>query len=140
LANATTTGRNFTLSAMSAISRFGTPGGIMPTIDELRVATTFIDAVPDFPLPGDTNGDDKVDMADYQAIIRHMNLTGQSTANGDVTGDGRVTIADYRLWKNNRTDLTPAVPSGAGVPEPAAALLALFAGWTLFRARRGSRI
>jgi hypothetical protein len=132
LGNATYTGANFTLSAISTISRFGTPGGLMPVFDELRVATTYAEAVPDFPLPGDTNNDDLVNITDYQNIFNHMNLLGAAVPNTlelhpDVTGDGRVTIADFRLWKVNRTDLSATLPSDAIVPEPAGATLALAA-------------
>jgi hypothetical protein len=132
IANAARTGLDFTLAAMSTITRFGTPGGIMPIFDELRVADTFTEVVPDFPLPGDTNGDDLVDMADYTNIIQHMNLVGAAVPNTpilhpDVTGDGRVSIADFRLWSDNRTDDGAGAVIQAGVPEPTTALLALAA-------------
>lgn len=116
---------NFTMSAISVISVFGNATGIRPVFDELRVGTDYIDVLPALPLPGDTNNDGKVDVLDYQAIISHMNLTGQPLANGDVTGDGRVTIADYRFWKDRRTDLGPGAGAvgGGAVPEPTTAVL-----------------
>jgi len=123
---------NFTVSAIGTIAVYGRPTGIRPVFDELRVGTEYIDVLPELPKPGDTNDDDLIDMVDYQAIISHMNLTGQPLANGDVTGDGKVTIADYRFWKNRRTDLTPPGAGGggvAGVPEPSSLVL-LFAGAT----------
>ena len=49
--------------------------------------------------PGDTNGDDLVDIADYQAIVSHLNLFGQTTTNGDVTDDGPVDLRDLQLWR-----------------------------------------
>ena len=119
---------NFTMSAISTISAFGNASGIRPAFDELRVGTEYIDVLPELPLAGDTNGDDQVNMLDYQAIISHMNLTGQPLANGDVTGDGRVTIADYRFWKDRRTDLSGAGSvEGGNVPEPSSGLLLLTA-------------
>jgi hypothetical protein len=118
---------NFTLGAIGPASFGSGIAGTTTAFDELRVATTFAEVVPDFPIPGDTNGDDLVDMTDFTAISSHMNLTGQSTANGDVTGDGRVSIADYRLWRDNRTDVGPVVAAGGGVPEPSSAILALLA-------------
>jgi hypothetical protein len=105
------------------VSTFG-GYGLLPVIDEIRVGTTYIDVLPDFPLPGDTNGDDLVDLVDYNTILSHLNLTGQTVATGDVTGDSKVTIADYRLWKENRTD-TSGSGSSHGVPEPTAFSMAL---------------
>lgn len=119
---------DFTMSAIATISVFGNPTGIRPVFDEMRIGTEYIDVLPELPLPGDTNGDMLVDLVDYQAIISHMNLTGQSLANGDVTGDGKVTIADYRYWRNRRTDLTPPAAGGGStgaVPEPSTLLLGL---------------
>jgi hypothetical protein len=132
VASASRTGLDFTLTAMSAVSRFGTPGGIMPIFDELRVADMFAEALPDLPLPGDTNGDDLVDMADYTNILQHMNLAGATVPNTptlhpDVTGDGRVSIADFRLWKDNRTDDGAGAAPPSGAPEPSTALLSLAA-------------
>jgi Dockerin type I domain len=122
-------GINFTMSAISTISVFGNATGIRPAFDDLRVGTLYTDVLPPLPLPGDTNGDNLVDMLDYQAIISHMNLNGQPLGNGDVTGDGRVTIADYRLWKDRRTDLTAGAGGGTGsgpaVPEPSGMVLLL---------------
>jgi Dockerin type I domain len=74
---------------------------------------------------GDTNGDDLVDLVDYQAIISHMNLTNQTLANGDLTGDGKVTIADYRVWKSRRSDLSGPGEASIGVPEPTSIALVL---------------
>ena len=122
--NAVLTGINATLGAIGGFTEYG-GSGQGPVFDELRVADTFIDALPEFPLPGDTNSDDLVDLTDYQNILSHMNLSGASVPSTlelhpDVTGDGRVTIADYRFWKDHRTDLaaSPGSASGGVVPEP----------------------
>src|SRR4029078_4846182 len=87
------------------------------TVDELRIATTFIDELPQLPLPGDTDGDRDVDLVDYHNIITHMNAQVGSALLGDVAkadgtqgSDGRVTIADFRIWK----DHYPTVASGSG--------------------------
>ena len=81
--------------------------------------------------------DDFVDILDYQAIITHMNLTGQSTANGDVTGDGRVDLNDLRLWRDNRTDIPGLGALGDGtVPEPTSVALALLASLGVLCHRR----
>jgi hypothetical protein len=135
---ASVSGINYTLTAMSTISTFGTPTGIRPVFDELRVATTYLEAIPELPLPGDTNGDGFVDMLDYEAIITHLNCLGCSTLEGDVAGvngkqgiDGRVDVRDLHLWRRNRTDIPSeegaAALAGGGVPEPSSIGLLLVA-------------
>lgn len=131
--NAALTGIDVTLGAIGGFTIYGGTGQ-GPVVDELRIADTFIEALPEFPLPGDTNGDDLVNFADYQNILQYMNLSGAAVPgtpllHPDVTGDGKVTIADYRRWKDNRTDLTAG--SGAGgagvIPEPSSLMLVLVA-------------
>lgn len=124
------TGFDFTLGSIGYASFDNDGHGGTTIFDELRVATTYVDAVPsDLPVPGDTNKDELIDLVDYQAIISHMNQPGGRTlAEGDVTGDGKVTIADYRYWKERRTDLTPAGGGSlafSSVPEPSSLCLML---------------
>ena len=140
VASATVTGANILMTHVGGMTIYG-GSGTSPVMDELRVATTFAEAVPDFPAPGDTDNDDDVDFVDYQNIIKYMNLGGAAVPNTivlhpDITGDGKVTIADYRLWKDRRTDLTPGSGSGAGsagisAPEPTSMLLALISTWAI---------
>lgn len=117
-------GVDLTLGAIGGFTIYG-GSGTSPVLDEMRVATTFIDALPDFPLPGDTNNDDEVDIDDYNAIIQNMNRFGVTTSEGDVNGDGRVDLRDLRLWRDNRTDIPGGSTGESGVPEPSA--IALFA-------------
>lgn len=143
---------DFTLGALGGFSIFG-GSGVFPVFDEMRVSTTFLEALPTLPLPGDANGDGEVDINDFNTITAHLNLTGQTAATGDVAGadgkqgsDGRVDLRDLSLWRRNRTDVLLGGGAGSGslangsVPEPTtAALLALgmasLATWCIGRRR-----
>lgn len=118
---------DFELGGIGAAS-FGNGGGATTILDEIRVGTTFADVLPpDLPIPGDVNGDKKVDILDYNIIFANMNQPGgQTLAQGDVDGDGKVLISDYRFWKERRSLLAPGgggIGGAAGVPEPTSALL-----------------
>jgi hypothetical protein len=138
--SATVTGVNISMTHIGGMTIYGGTG-ISPVMDELRIGDTFADVLPEFPLPGDTDNDDDVDVVDYQNIIRHMNLSGAAVPNTielhpDITGDGKVTIADFRLWKDRRTDLTAGAGSAGGsagvaTPEPTSLIMVLIAAWAL---------
>jgi hypothetical protein len=131
IAGATFGGADVTLGSLGNLTIYG-GSGTFPVLDELRVGTTFADAAPAFPTPGDTDGDGDVDLVDYQHIVDHMGLRGQSTLNGDIAkrdgtqgADGVVDINDFRLWKLNYPH-SPGAGAGSGqVPEPSALLLVL---------------
>ena len=155
LPSASASGLNFTLGAMSTISFFGTPTGTLPVFDELRVTEetgdglAFTQVIPPLPLPGDTNGDGFVDIVDFNSIVAHLNLSGQTTFNGDVAGangkqgtDGKVDLRDLQLWRTKRTDLPGAGAGslgGSGVPEPSSLLMALTAAVAFARMARRAR-
>jgi hypothetical protein len=133
--SALVTGINAQLGAIGAASFGSGIAGPTTNLDDIRVGDTFADVMPELPKPGDTNGDDIIDLADYNNIIQHMNLFGAAvpstpTLHPDVTGDGRVTIADYRLWKDKREVFGSGAAAGAGVPEPSSFVL-LFAALAL---------
>ncbi len=141
--SATGTGLNFTLGAMSGPIHFGANTASPETsLDEIRVADTWASVVPDFPTPGDTNGDHLVDLVDYNNIITHFGQQVTTALEGDVAlhsgkqgSDGRVDIGDYRIWRDHRTDVPLANPVGAPVPEPAGVALAI-SGVLALAARR----
>jgi hypothetical protein len=140
---ATGTGLDFSLGSMSASIYFGPGTGVMPILDEVRVADTWASVVPEFPTPGDTDGDHDVDLTDYNNIIANFGQSVSTALQGDVAlhngkqgSDGRVDIGDYRLWRDNRTDVPPADPTGAPVPEPSGLILAMGGAMALAARRR----
>jgi hypothetical protein len=82
--------------------------------------------IPNLGLAGDYNGDNKIDAADYtvwrDAMASSSALMNDSTPNS-------VSIDDFNYWKSH---FGQSIGGGFGsigvVPEPAAALMAMFAG------------
>jgi len=80
----------------------------------------YLDSVPGAPppvlTPGDVDGDDIVDILDYNIIRDGMGMTPALRIEGDLTGDNLVSLLDFREWK---AEAPPAVLSQlAGIPEP----------------------
>lgn len=73
-------------------------------------------------LPGDTNGDGKVDFADLVAIAQNYGGADKSRSQGDVTGDGKVDFADLvQIAQNYGTSAAKtATTAPATSPQPAA--------------------
>jgi hypothetical protein len=93
-------------------------------------------------LPGDYNGNNKVDAADY-TIWRNTNGQIVPQGNGaDGNRDGVVNLLDYTVWRNNFGAVTvPNSASGSlfgetNVPEPSSLILAFLALATLARRRQ----
>ncbi len=147
IANAEHINTNFTLGAITAVTRFGGTAPSLETIgslgstgifDELRIGNTFADVLPPgLPVPGDTDGDEDVDLDDFQTILDNFHRTDASgPADGDVARsdgrlgfDGNVNIGDFWLWKREyeKTLLGSAAGGGANAPEPATAAIAALA-------------
>ncbi len=80
-------------------------------------------AEPEAPaLAGDTNGDNRVDLEDLNAVRNNFGAAGVDVA-GDANGDALVDLSDLNLVRNNFGASLP----GAPVPEPAGWALALLA-------------
>lgn len=81
-------------------------------------------------LPGDFNGDGKVDAADYTVWRDNLGTSFPLAGNGDETGSstGVVDSVDYALWRGNYNAMSmPAMSPATAIPEPTTALLLLLA-------------
>jgi hypothetical protein len=90
------------------------------------------------PLPGDFNGDNVVDAADYTVWRDHLNTN--TTLPNDLT-PGEVTQSDYDVWRAHFGQTSGsgfAASSNAVVPEPAAGALALLGVSSILLLRRRS--
>jgi hypothetical protein len=119
-----------------AFAMYGSGGSIGLAVDELRVATTFAEALPPgLPCPGDTDGNCVIDQVDFDTIMANFHRTGVAGGpsegdvalqNGNIGIDGRVSLGDLWLWKREYE-----AANGAGsaarffVPEPSSIGLAL---------------
>ncbi|BBO35252.1 hypothetical protein [Lacipirellula parvula] len=94
-------------------------------------------------LPGDVNGDNLVNMADYQLIRSNFQATGATRALGDLTGpqggnvgDGVVDFFDFAQWQQHFPSATGAFDV---VPEPTGIALAAIAMGGVVQLRRRQR-
>ena len=70
-------------------------------------------------LPGDANGDGKVDINDLTIVLSHYGQTGQTWSTGDFIGDGTVDINDLTIVLANYNQSLGSPAAGmAAVPEP----------------------
>ena len=112
-------------------------------VDEIRIGTTLDDVIGSgyVPVPGDTDGDSVVELADDLDPIRANYLQSvTSRTQGDLTGDLFVDFADFRQWKTAYLEAGGSL-SGVNlsflvVPEPTSAWLLMVGGLLGWRRRR----
>jgi hypothetical protein len=80
------------------------------------------------PIPGDANGDGKVDGGDlaiWQQNYDPLGVAQNTFAMGDWNADGKIDGGDLALWQQNYDPLGPQPldAGGAEIPEPATLLL-----------------
>jgi len=99
---------------------YGAPGSGATNMSNFFAGTGTL-TVSSLFLPGDFDRDGDVDGADLAQWQGDFALNGDSDADLDFDSEG----ADFLAWQRNLgTDLTPATPAAAAVPEPACAALA----------------
>ena len=79
-------------------------------------------------LPGDANGDGRVDVNDLTIVLTNFGQTGDNWNEGDFNGDGRVDVNDLTIVLSHfgQTAAAPGPASPSAVPEPGTlALLAV---------------
>jgi formylglycine-generating enzyme required for sulfatase activity len=74
-------------------------------------------------LPGDANGDGRVDINDLTIVLTNFGMTGAVRSQGEFTGDGTVDVNDLTIVLANFGEGTGSSAGLAAVPEPAALLL-----------------
>jgi hypothetical protein len=100
----------------------------------------IVDTVPELPVgvPGDYNGDTKVDAADYTIWRNTLNSTTDLRADGD--NSGTVDSDDFGVWKMNFGSGSGmgsfALGSSASVPESGSFITLAIASMFLTAARR----
>jgi hypothetical protein len=75
-----------------------------PTNTPRPTATNTLTPTPD--IPGDANGDGRIDGIDYVVWLNHYNPSTQQDGEesiGDFNDDGKVDGLDYVIWLNNYT-------------------------------------
>ncbi len=76
------------------------------------------------PLPGDANGDGKVDINDLTIVLAHYGQTGMTWSQGEFTGDGTVDINDLTIVLAHYGQTAGSADGLSAVPEPSVILLA----------------
>ncbi len=87
-------------------------------------------------IPGDANGDGRVDAADLNVVGINWQMGNKTRAEGDFTGDGFVDAADLNILGIN---WLTGVPPAAAVPEPSTCSLLMLAMLMGLCRRRGKQ-
>jgi hypothetical protein len=109
---------------------------VLPTIASglgWKLVYDSIEAVLKVVLPGDYNGDNTVDAADYVVWRKTLGQIGSGLA-ADGNGNGAIDAGDFSVW---RAQFGQTVGSGSAtgesVPEPNTLVMMAMGGLTIFR-------
>ena len=121
-------GQPGTYTGRSGVFAENTCYSIMPPFPNFGFLNNMPAIIMQHQLPGDANGDGKVDINDLTIVLANYNQTGMNWNEGDFTGSGTVDINDLTIvLAHYNQSVSSAGAAGVGaVPEPCAlALLAL---------------
>ena len=112
--------------------------GTQAVFDEEGWGAAPVQATLAYVLPGDANGDGKVDINDLTIVLSHYGQTGMAWTQGEFTGDGTVDINDLTIVLAHYGQSVGAFAAAtAPVPEPSCVvLLGIAVAGLLARARR----
>jgi len=93
----------------------------------------------ELPAIGDFNADSIVDVEDFTVMTNHWLQVVEPYRDGDTTGDGKVTLADFQRFKGELFVGDPATLNAVHVPEPGSSSVGIAVAATLlwFRQRPG---
>ncbi len=110
-----------------------TQGGEDGLFVDLEVSASDVVLRNYLALPGDANGDQVVDVSDFNIWNSHKFETNTSWITGDFNGDGSTDVSDFNIWNSFKFQ---SVAGGAPLPEPESWLLMLVAASGLASRRR----
>ena len=112
-------GQPNTYTGRSPCSRKSTCYSIMPPMPNYGYLNNMPAIIMQPQLPGDANGDGKVDINDLTIVLANYDQTGMNWNAGDFTGSGKVDINDLTIVLANYDRRQPGGAAGVGaVPEP----------------------
>ncbi len=79
-----------------------------------------VDLAPPDPLPGDANGDGRVDLTDFGLLKLHFGQSPATLAEGDFSGDHVVGLDDFGILKLNFGRMAPRTDAPAQVAQDVA--------------------
>ncbi|HBO45397.1 MAG TPA: hypothetical protein DD670_15990 [Planctomycetaceae bacterium] len=97
---------------------------------------SLIDIDPVEMIPGDTNGDNRVDEEDAKVLAANWGAPGAGPANGDFNGDGLVNALDASILAAQWTGSLHETAGGTPVPEPSTIVLCVMAALVCLGGRR----
>lgn len=88
------------------------------------------------PAIGDFNADGLVDVNDFTILTSHWLQSVEPYQNGDSTGDGRVNLADFQQFKHELFIGDSATLNSIHVPEPSSFIIGLVTSFACCRRSR----
>lgn len=107
-------GWGFTPTGTNGVDWSSAEAADVATRPLLTVEFVDVEPVEDDPWPGDANGDDTTDLADFNILKSNFNTSG-GLSDGDFNGDGQVDLADFNILKANFNTSRPDAAAAAAI-------------------------